>query len=108
MYLTLMLSTQLLIMVLLSHLPRETSRLTKFLLDCGEKISLVLSSTDNHRLPLVRGGLEIPCKITANYPQPLKTIWLWTGTKNLLKVFPTNLKIEKFYARFYLPFLGLL
>ena len=98
MHLTLMLSTQLLIMVLLSHLPRETSRLTKFLLDCGEKISLVLSSTDNHRLPLVRGGLEIPCKITANYPQP----------KNLLKVFPTNLKIEKFYARFYLPFLGLL
>ena len=57
----------------------------------GPKISLVLLSTHYRRLPLVQGGLEIPCKITAKLPSTIKTIWLWIDTENLLKVFTVNL-----------------
>ena len=43
----------------MGHLPREVSRVTKFLLDRGARISLVLSSRHYRRSPLVQGGLEI-------------------------------------------------
>ena len=45
------------------HLPRELSRVSKFLLDRGAVISAKLSSTRYRRSPLVQGGMEIPCKV---------------------------------------------
>ena len=48
------------------HLPREVSRICKFLLDCGASMTVELTSTNYRRFPLVKGGLEIPCKINVN------------------------------------------
>jgi len=41
----------------------EISRVTKFLLDRGAKITATLRSTNYRRSPLVQGGLEIPCSV---------------------------------------------
>ena len=46
------------------HLPREISRVTKFLLDRGAVAYTELTSTHYRRSPIMQGGLEIPCKIT--------------------------------------------
>ena len=45
------------------HLQREISRVTKFLLDRGAKMTTVLTSEHYRRSPLVQGGLEIPCRV---------------------------------------------
>ena len=50
----------------IGHLPREISRPTKFLIDRGVNVSLELTSGNYRRSPLVQGGLEIPCKVTAS------------------------------------------
>ena len=49
--------------VIRGHLPREISRVTKFLLDRGAKMTTVLTSEHYRRSPLVQGGLEIPCRV---------------------------------------------
>ena len=47
------------------HMPMEISRVTKFLIDRGANVSVKLTSTNYRRSPLVQGGLEIPCLVTA-------------------------------------------
>ena len=47
------------------HLPMEISRATKFLLDRGAIFTTQLRSSRFRRSPLVQGGLEIPCTVTA-------------------------------------------
>ena len=49
---------------IVGHLPMEISRVTKFLIDRGAKVSAKLTSTNYRRSPLVQGGLEIPCLVT--------------------------------------------
>ena len=49
--------------VIRGHLPREISRVTKFLLDRGAEMTTVLTSEHYRRSPLVQGGLEIPCRV---------------------------------------------
>ena len=56
----------------MGHLPREVSRVTKFLLERGARISLVLSSRHYRRSPLVQGGLEIACHVTVKLPGTIK------------------------------------
>ena len=53
---------------IVGHLPREISRVTKFLLDEGAVVQATLSTTHYKRLPLVQGGLEIACKISVEMP----------------------------------------
>ena len=48
---------------IVGHLPRELSRVLKFLLDRGAMISAELVSVHYRKSPLVQGGLEIPCKV---------------------------------------------
>ena len=43
------------------HLPREISRLTKFILDRGAEVEARLTSTNYRRSPIAQGSLEIPC-----------------------------------------------
>ena len=49
---------------IVSHMPIELFRVTKFLIDRGANVSLKLTSTNYRRSPLVQGGLEIPCLVT--------------------------------------------
>ena len=45
------------------HLPLEISRITKFLLDRGAEVKIVITGRHYRRSPLVQGGLEVPCQI---------------------------------------------
>ena len=54
------------------HLPREISRVTKFLLDEGAVVQATLSTTHYKRSPLVKGGLEIACKVSVEMPGTIK------------------------------------
>ena len=54
------------------HLPREMSRVTKFLLDRGAVLQATLSTTHCRRLPLVQGGLKFPCKVSVKMPGTIK------------------------------------
>ena len=51
---------------MVGHLPREVSRITKFIIDRGAKVTAELQGTHYRRSPLVKGGLEIPCKVTVS------------------------------------------
>ena len=51
------------------HLPREISRITKFILDRNATVTVKLSSSHYRRSPLVhQGGLEIRCVVTVTTP----------------------------------------
>ena len=54
------------------HLPREISRVSKFLLDRGASIQATLTSSNYRRSPLVQGGLEIACKVTVKMAGTIK------------------------------------
>lgn len=58
---------------IVGHLPREISRITKFILDLGAKVTAVLTTTNYRRSPLVQGGLEIACELQLQCLLPLKT-----------------------------------
>ena len=52
----------------IGHLPREISQATKFFIDRGAIITVTLTSDHYRRSPLVQGGMEIACKVTASIP----------------------------------------
>ena len=45
------------------HLPREISRLAKFILDRGAEVEAKLTSNQYRCSPITQGGLEIPCTV---------------------------------------------
>ena len=47
------------------HLPTEKSRIIKFLMDRGGRLTATLRTTYYCRSPLMQGGLEIPCFVEA-------------------------------------------
>ena len=57
---------------IVGHLPREISRITKFLLDRGAVVQLTLTSTHYRRSQLVQGGLEIASEVVARMPATIK------------------------------------
>ena len=48
------------------HLPREISRLTKFILDRDAEVEAKLTSNQYRCSPITQGGLEIPCTVNKN------------------------------------------
>ena len=46
------------------HLPREISRLTRFIMLHGAIVVIKVTDTHHRRSPLVQGGLEIPVQVT--------------------------------------------
>ena len=54
------------------HLPKDFSRVTKFLMDRGVTINAKLSVTHYRILPLVHEGLEIPCIVTVPMPATVR------------------------------------
>ena len=56
----------------MGHLPREISRLTKFVLDRGVEIVAEIQSSHYRRSPLIQWGLEIRCKVSATLKGTLK------------------------------------
>ena len=60
--------------VIRGHLPREISRVTKFLLDRGARMTAILTSVNYRRSPLVQGGLEIPCRVKITMANTKKSV----------------------------------
>ena len=48
------------------HFPMEISGATKFLIDRGANVTAKVTSDHYRRSPLIQGGIEISCKVTAN------------------------------------------
>ena len=76
------------------HLPREISRVTKFLLDRGAVVQATRSTTHYRRPPLVQGGLEIACKVSIKVPGTIKNHLLMDRYFELVRSFYTEPKIE--------------
>ena len=76
------------------HLPREISRVTKFLLDRGAVVQATRSTTHYRRPPLVQGGLEIACKVSIKVPGTIKNHLLMDRYFELVRSFYTVPKIE--------------
>ena len=49
---------------IVGHLPMETSRTTKFIVDRGAKCTLKIRGMHYRRTLLVQGGPEVPCEMT--------------------------------------------
>lgn len=60
----------------LSSTTRAFPKSIKFILGKGTKVSDVLTSTHYWRLPLVKGGMGIPCNVTIKMSQTLKNTQL--------------------------------
>lgn len=67
------------------HLPREISRATKFLMDRGASIKVILTSDHYRRSPLVQGGMEIACKVIAFMPATCINLALMGKYKQLIE-----------------------
>ena len=65
------------------HLPREISRLTKYLIDRGTKATAKLLSIHYRRLLSFEGGLEISCEVTVTIPASIKGHLLIQRYKNI-------------------------
>ena len=82
------------------HLPREISRATKIFIDRVAKITATLTSTHYRRSPLVQGGMEIPCKISASIPGTCQNLLLLERYKQLIKESYTEPENEEILGSF--------
>ena len=58
--------------MIVGHLPREISWITKFFLNGGAVMQAELTSKDYRRSLLVKSGMEIACSVRARIPMTLK------------------------------------
>ena len=87
---------------IVGHLPREISRVTKFLLDRGAVVQATLSTTHYRRSPLVQGGFEIACKVSVKMPGTIKNHLLMDRYFELVRLRYTEPK-NKVILRSFLP-----
>jgi len=82
------------------HLPKEISRVTKFLLDRGANLTATLTSEHYRRSPLVQGGLEIPCKIIVTMPGTVSNLLVLEKYRQLVEELYTEPKNEEILGSF--------
>ena len=85
---------------IVGHLPREISRITKFILDRGAQVNAVLTSNNYRRSPLVQGGLEIPCEVAIRMPAIITNHMVVDQYKELLNEFYTEPQEEEILGSF--------
>ena len=78
----------------MGHLPEKISRITKYLLERGEKIESQLTSTKYRRSPIPRGGLEISYKVIARMSATVLSRKLLDRYKELVTDCIASLKHE--------------
>jgi len=82
------------------HLPKEISRVTKFFMDRGASVTVQLASDHYRRSPLVQGGIEIPCKVTAKIPGTVSNQLCMERYKELVQSLYTEPKNEEILGSF--------
>ena len=84
----------------MGHLPREVSRVTKFLLDRGARMSLVLLARHYRRSPLVQAGMDIACHVTVKLPGTIKNHLIMDRYQQLVLDLYTEPKDEEILGSF--------
>ena len=80
--------------MVVGHLPMETSRVTKYILDRGAQVYAILTSTNYWVSPLVEGSLEIPCRTEIHMPATVKNKETYVDT---LYYQPKETHIARFF-----------
>ena len=88
---------------IVGHLPRETSRVTKFLLHRGAVVQATLSTIHYKSSALVQGGLEIACKVSVKMPGTIKNHLLIDRYFELVRSLYTEPKNEVILGSFLRP-----
>ena len=76
------------------HLPMEISRVTRFFIDRGGSITAELTSDHYIRSPFIQGGIEIPCKVTANISGTVINLLIMEKSTQLVQELYTEQKDE--------------
>ena len=82
------------------HLPMKISRAIKFFIDQGATLTAELTSDHYRRSPLILGGMEIPCKITAKISGTAINLLLMEKYIQLVKELYTEPKDEEILGSF--------
>ena len=77
------------------HLPRKMSRASKFFINKRANITATLTSDHYRRSPLVQGGMEVACKVTARFPGTWIYLFLLEKYKKLVEDIYTEPKNEE-------------
>ena len=85
------------------HLPREASRITKFIIDRGAIVSVMLTGTHYRRSPLVKDRLEIPCKVSVSLRGTCLNLLLLERYKQLSEELYIEPKEETVLGSFLTP-----
>ena len=88
---------------MVGHLFHEVSHITKFIIDRGATVSVLLTGTHYRRSPLVKGGLEIPCKISVSVRGTCLNLLLLERYKQLTEELNIELKEETVLGSFLKP-----
>ena len=85
---------------IVGHLPMEISRMTKFILDRGAVCTIKIPGKHCRRIPLVQGGLEIPCDGTISMIGSVVNHPLLAKYESLLKELYAEPKDEEIVGTF--------
>ena len=83
------------------HLPTEISRATKFLIDRGANVTVQVTSDHYRRSPLIQGGIEIPCKVTAKISGTVINLMIMEKYTQLVQELYKNLRTKKVWIPSY-------
>ena len=89
--------------IMVGHLPRKVSRITKFIIDRCATVSVMLTRTHYRRSPLVKGGLEIPCKVSVSMRGTCLNLLLLERYKQLSEELYIEPKEETVLGSFLTP-----
>ena len=53
---------------MVGHLPMEISRIIEFILQSGARVPATVTGKHYPRIPLIQGGLQVPCLVTVTMP----------------------------------------
>ena len=88
---------------IVGHLPCEVSRITEFIIDHGGKVSVMLTGTHYCRSPFVKGGLEIPCKMSVSMRETCLHLFFLERYKQLSEELYIEPKEETILGQFFTP-----
>ena len=85
------------------HLPREMSRATKLFMDREATIDVQLTSEHYRRSPIVQGGMEIACKVTAKISGTCMNLMLIEKYKSVVQELYIEPKEEEVLGSYLEP-----
>ena len=77
------------------HLPKEISRVTKYLLERGATETATLTSEHYRRSPVLQGGIEISCKVSVTMPGAVSNLLVQEKYWQLVEELYTEPKNEE-------------